>query len=185
MTSSLFFPVSLVSVPFQPCPLHGTRHPCRDGTGARSLVHRFHADTRRHTQLPLAVSCSTAGPDRPVRRRSSARAVVSTLFVTRDIYPTRVLYYTIAVYTRIDGSIFLLDVPLSSGELHSHPFPFFPLGCKKRRGCPFGVSSLVAYHESYLHKFGDFRTRSSTIVVEPPSSVAILTVRPPINVTIT
>lgn len=91
MTSSLFFPVSLVSVPFQPCPLHGTRHPCRDGTGARSLVHRFHADTRRHTQLPLAVSCSTAGPDRPVRRRSSARAVVSTLSVTRDIYPTRVL----------------------------------------------------------------------------------------------
>lgn len=51
--------------------------------GARSLVHRFHADTRRHTQLPLAVSCSTAGPDRPVHSRSSARAVVSTLCVTR------------------------------------------------------------------------------------------------------
>ena len=51
--------------------------------GARSLVHRFHADTRRHTQLPLAVSCSSAGPDRPVHRRSSARAVVSTLSVTR------------------------------------------------------------------------------------------------------
>lgn len=98
MTSSLFFPVSLVSLPFQPCPLHGTRHPCRVGTGARSLVHRFHADTRRHTQLPLAVSCSTAGPDRPVRRRSSARAVVSTLSVTRDIYT--VLYYD-RVYTSV------------------------------------------------------------------------------------
>lgn len=141
MTSSLFFPVSLVSVPFQPCPLHGTRHPCRDGTGARSLVHRFHADTRRHTQLPLAVSCSTAGPDRPVRRRSSARAVVSTLSVTRDIYLTRVLYY---IYDRsIHGSIYFSTCHYPRGKVRTIRFRSFRSVTRRDAVAPL-VFPLVA-----------------------------------------
>lgn len=76
---------------------------------------------------------------------------------------------------------------LSSWKLEPSAFSFFSQLQRKtwrqQQRLPLGVLSWLP-RVVYTDKFGDFRALSSTIVVQPPSSVAILTIRPPINVTI-